>query len=291
MSKISDSANKLKKQFRFSIFDHKNLNEVYRVTLSRIQGMSIVGSVWGSGVIFAVLLLLFTPLKHCVPGYPNGKIQKEIVDAALKFDSLEYQIMLRDSFLNAIQRTILGEINDSTDGSSNPKIVSDNIEFANMRSEDVLNDLIEQNNSQSGFSEFTNNERLSLMNFFPPMKGIVTNKFNSTDLHYAIDIVGKKHAAVCSVLDGTVIFAEWSISTGYVVIIQHTRNLISVYKHNSEVRVQAGESVKSGELIAIMGDEGELSVGPHLHFELWQNGKAINPEEYIFFDDNYQSIK
>lgn len=291
MGNFWNHVNKLRKQFRFSIFDHKNLNEVYRVTLSRIQGMGIVGSVWGSGVLFAILILFFTPLKQCIPGYPKDKIQKEIIDAALKFDSLEYQITLRDSFLEAIQQTILGNINDTIDRSSNLKKVSDNIEISEMKSEDIYSDLIGQDVFGFNIGNATNNVDLSLVTFFPPMKGMITNRFSTSGQHYAVDLVGKEHAAVCSVLDGTVVFAEWSISTGYVVVIQHTHDLISIYKHNSELRVHAGEIVKAGELIALMGDEGELSIGPHLHFELWQRGLAVDPEQYILFDDNYQATK
>jgi len=95
--------------------------------------------------------------------------------------------------------------------------------------------------------------------------------------------VGRINSNIYSVLDGTVIFSEWSVSTGYVVQIQHKHNLISVYKHNSEVLVQQGDEVKAGEVISIMGNEGELSTGPHLHFELWRSGTALDPEQYINF--------
>ena len=112
---------------------------------------------------------------------------------------------------------------------------------------------------------------------------MVTNKFKSTTDHYGVDLVSSANSLISTVLDGTVIFAGWTLETGYVIYIQHQNNLISVYKHNAELLKTLGDKVKAGEAIAIIGNSGELSTGPHLHFELWQNGIALNPELYINF--------
>ena len=120
-------------------------------------------------------------------------------------------------------------------------------------------------------------------NFFTPLKGIITNNFNTSEKHFAVDIVAKRNAAVKATLDGTVIFAAWTLETGHIIVIQHQQNLISVYKHNSSLLKQEGNFVKAGEPIAIIGESGELSTGPHLHFELWFNGKPINPRDYLTF--------
>lgn len=284
MGKIWDRIKLLSHRFRFSVFDSKNLTEVYRVTLSRFQGLGIVGSIWASGAVFALLLVFFTPLKQCVPGYPREKFQRSVIEAALKLDSLEYQITLRDSFLTLIQGVILGEINDTANSSIIPKRV-DSIEFIDLKSQDVFSDLMGDPNYRTGPNNGTRgSEELAMLNFYPPLKGLVTSPFDANARHYAVDVVGPDRSAVCATMAGTVIFAEWSIQTGYVIVIQHDSNLLSVYKHNSEIRVRAGEKVRAGELIALMGNEGELSVGPHLHFELWQNGKPIDPEKYVLFN-------
>jgi len=115
------------------------------------------------------------------------------------------------------------------------------------------------------------------------LKGIVSAPFNASEGHYAVDIIAQPNARVSSVLDGTVIFADYTINTGYVIYVQHEKNIISIYKHNSELLKTTGDKIKAGEAIAIMGNSGELSTGPHLHFELWNNGVAVNPEQYIEF--------
>jgi murein DD-endopeptidase MepM/ murein hydrolase activator NlpD len=127
-------------------------------------------------------------------------------------------------------------------------------------------------------------DEISDIHFFTPMKGIVTASFDAFDNHFGTDVVGSPNSVVSATLDGTVIMASWTIKTGYVIQIQHKNNLISVYKHNSELLKETGAFVKAGESIAIIGNSGELfTSGPHLHFELWYNGKALDPEKYIVF--------
>ena len=110
------------------------------------------------------------------------------------------------------------------------------------------------------------------VHFFVPLRGLITNKFNTKTDHLAVDVVGQKNDHISSVLDGTVIFAGWTMDTGYSIYIQHENNIISAYKHNAELLKAVGDRVKAGDVIAIMGNSGELTTGPHLHFELWHNG-------------------
>ena len=119
--------------------------------------------------------------------------------------------------------------------------------------------------------------------FFSPLDGVVTNHFDETTRHYGVDLVAKQNSNVLSVLDGVVIFTDWTIKTGYVIQVQHNGNLVSVYKHNELLLKEPGEHVVAGEAIALVGNTGKLSTGPHLHFELWYNGKPVNPEDFIVF--------
>jgi murein DD-endopeptidase MepM/ murein hydrolase activator NlpD len=121
------------------------------------------------------------------------------------------------------------------------------------------------------------------MHFFVPVKGIVTNHFNLSSDHIGVDLVSDPNARISSILDGTVIFSGWTLETGYVMYIQHEADLVSVYKHNAELLKSTGDKVRAGEAIAIIGNSGELSTGPHLHFEMWHRGNAINPAQYIDF--------
>jgi murein DD-endopeptidase MepM/ murein hydrolase activator NlpD len=121
------------------------------------------------------------------------------------------------------------------------------------------------------------------MHFFVPVKGIVTNVFNAATDHLGVDLVSDPNARICAVSDGTVIFSGWTLETGYVIYIQHEADLVSVYKHNAELLKTIGDRIKAGEAVAIIGNSGEFTTGPHLHFELWHRGNAINPEQYIDF--------
>ena len=133
------------------------------------------------------------------------------------------------------------------------------------------------------FEESNRNSNINNILFFPPVKGVVTNTFNMQQDHYGIDLVAAPNEPVLSVADGTIILSAWTLETGYVIQIQHSNNLISVYKHNSKLLKKQGTRVKAGETIAIIGNSGELTTGPHLHFELWYNGNPIEPEKFIKF--------
>jgi murein DD-endopeptidase MepM/ murein hydrolase activator NlpD len=119
--------------------------------------------------------------------------------------------------------------------------------------------------------------------FFPPLRGIVTTTFDRSEGHYGIDVVTKADAAVKSCLDGTVTLASWTTDAGHVIQVQHRYNLVSLYKHNSTLLRKVGDRVKAGEAIAIVGNSGELTTGPHLHFELWLNGEPVDPQAYMVF--------
>ena len=133
------------------------------------------------------------------------------------------------------------------------------------------------------YNPLINNSEINFV-LFPPVKGTISHEFNAREKHYAIDIVTSKDAPVKSAADGTVIFSEWTTQTGYVIIIEHSNNLISVYKHNSQLLKEQGSLVKTGEVIATAGNTGELSTGPHLHFELWSDGYPIDPTNFIDFE-------
>ena len=126
-------------------------------------------------------------------------------------------------------------------------------------------------------------EELQDFFLFKPVDGIVSEHFDPQIDHLAIDIVAKQDEPVKAVADGTVIFASWTQDSGYVIAIQHRGNLISMYKHNSDLLKNVGNFVTAGEVVSIIGNTGELTSGPHLHFELWYNGNPINPEELIRF--------
>jgi murein DD-endopeptidase MepM/ murein hydrolase activator NlpD len=142
----------------------------------------------------------------------------------------------------------------------------------------------EQYNLSVGTTGAERGTSLANIHFFPPVKGIVSSNFDERTRHYATDIVTQPKAVVSSTLDGTVIMTGWTMETGFVMMIQHQNNLVSVYKHNARLLKETGDRVWAGEAISIVGDSGELyTSGQHLHFELWHNGEPLNPTDYIFF--------
>ncbi len=251
--------------------------------LNRLKVFTITSILSAIIVTLVILLIATTGLREYIPGYPKAEYRQMLVHTALKIDSLEQEINRRDHFFKSIQAIVSGDapqdylMPDTATIQSNHEIVMYN-------HDSIFQDkLLAEQTSLSIRS--TDDRRLSLgqIHFFTPVKGLVSNRFDAASEHFGIDLVSEPNAMISSVMDGTVIFSEWTIQTGYVIFIQHEGNVISAYKHNSELLKRKGDRVKAGEAIAIIGNTGELSTGPHLHFELWHNGTPLNPEQYINF--------
>jgi murein DD-endopeptidase MepM/ murein hydrolase activator NlpD len=281
-NKLQDIIRKLLKDYRLSIYDNSNLTEVYTSTVSKLSIWVILLFISLVSVSITLILLFYTPLKRSIPGYPSRHMSEMIQYNSVMVDSLQDEINKRDNYLDKIQKVIMGGVVEDT--VSNTEKKNDKIEMKPMSNDSIFETLVEPVGYKSSqYRKEPEEMNLSKIKFFTPVKGTVTNKFKASPGHFGTDIVAPKNSQIAATLDGTVIFAEWSISTGYVVQIQHDNNLISVYKHNSDVKVKQGERVKAGEIISIMGNEGELSNGPHLHFELWHDGKPLNAELYMKF--------
>jgi hypothetical protein len=280
--KFREFLDKLLKDYRLSIYDNNNLTEVYSSTVSRLSVWVILLFISLISVSITLILLFYTPLKRSVPGYPSKHLSEMIHYNSYMVDSLNDEISKRDNYLQKIKSVIRGEIIEDT--VSNTEGKTSEVKMSPMKNDKMFDDLISTDKQISSNPKTESAyEILSKIKFLPPVKGIVTNKFNASPGHFGTDLVGSKNSRISATLAGTVIFAEWTISTGYVVELQHENNLVSIYKHNSDVLVKPGERVEAGKVIAIMGNEGELSTGPHLHFELWYNGNPIDAEKYIHF--------
>lgn len=274
---------KLKDQYRLIIYNDSTFQSRWSIKLSRLKVFTITSLASAVLVILVILLIATTGLREYIPGYPTAEYRQMLVHTALKVDSLETELAKRDEFFKGIQSIIAGE-------SPNDELVIDtttihnDISFTEYNHDSVFQDkLLAEQLSLSIQNSEANTTGLSQMHFFVPVKGIVTNHFNSAADHYGVDLVSDPNARISSVLRGTVIFAGWTLETGYSIYVQHDANLVSVYKHNNELLKKTGQKVNAGEAIAIIGNSGEQSTGPHLHFELWHNGKALDPEQYIDF--------
>jgi murein DD-endopeptidase MepM/ murein hydrolase activator NlpD len=274
---------KLNDRYRLIIYNDTTFQSVWSMKLSRLRVFTVTSLLSAIIVILVILLISTTGLREYIPGYPKAEYRQLLVLTALKVDSLENELYKRDQFFRGIQAIMDGEVPEDnlivdTSFSSNQ------VEFEPFNHDSVFQDklLAEQINLTPGG---TSNRRLNLsqIHFFVPVKGVITNKFKSMPDHLGVDLVSEPNARISAIMDGTVIFSGWTIETGYVIYIQHDAELISAYKHNSELLKNKGDRVKAGEAIALIGNTGELSSGPHLHFELWHNGTALDPEQYIDF--------
>lgn len=251
--------------------------------LTRLKVFSFVSIAAAIIVFLVTFLIAATGLREYIPGYPNAEQRQMLVDTALKVDSLENELAKRDEFFKGIKAIISGETpNDSLINDTTSELYD--VNFKEYNHDSVFQDnLLAEQLSLSIQKNNVKKTELSQIHFFVPVKGIVTNHFNLSSDHVGVDLVSDPNARISSVLDGTVIFSGWTLETGYVLYIQHEADLVSVYKHNAELLKSTGDKVKAGEAVAIIGNSGELSTGPHLHFEMWHRGNAINPEQYIDF--------
>lgn len=297
-NKRKEFVKKLRSKYKLAIFNEQTYQEVLVLRLSRLNVFTIVGASAIVLIILVVLLISFTGLREYIPGYPDANQRLMIVRNAQRVDSLYVEIEKRNKFIENMQDIVRGEVpegayknpdqEDMPAGGEKTNEAEEgfgNVEFSRSEEDSVFRELVEREErfSLNEASGNQNRSRLSNTFFNTPLKGMVVNEFGDPTGHYGVDVVAGPGARVSAVMDGVVFFSEWTVETGYVIQIQHANNLISVYKHNERLLKSAGDHVKAGEAIANVGNSGELTTGPHLHFELWHSGVPLDPQEYISF--------
>ena len=276
---------KLKKRYHLKMVREANLEEVFALHVSRFSIYMTIGISIILLISLVSAIIFFTPVRQLIPGYPDRQLQKNIVSNARMVDSLEHELLIRDQYFRSIKTIMMGDEPESFHNPSDTFQNYEHIDFSISKEDSMLRAQVER---ETQFSIYQNSEEavvndLAMVHFYPPLNGMVTNSIDIANNHFGTDIVAKPNQVVSSVLDGTVIQATWSVEFGYVIQVQHEHNLISAYKHNSELLKPVGSRVRAGDPIAIIGNSGELTWGPHLHFELWFDGKAVDAETYINF--------
>jgi murein DD-endopeptidase MepM/ murein hydrolase activator NlpD len=275
---------KLRNKYRLVILNDDTFEEKLSFKLSRLNVFVVSGLTGIFLIAGTTLLIAFTPLREYIPGYSSTKLKRDAIRLAQVTDSIESQLHFNTRYLQNLQGIISGKPPlDLSDSLVIDSLEQAQIDLSRSDEDSALRKLVEEEERFNVPVENTTEQSLEGLNFFTPIKGLVTNSFNAEEDHLGIDIVAKENEVIKCAQDGKVIFAEWTAETGYVIIIQHAEKFISVYKHNSALLKSQGEEVSSGEPLAIIGNSGELSSGPHLHFELWYNGYAVDPQEYILF--------
>ncbi len=270
--------------YRIVIFNDLNLHIIKQIRFNaRTLVMALVFAVVFI-IIGVTVLIAFTPLREYIPGYPTGKMRQMLIRNVLIVDSLDLEIQRRDKYFNDFRAMLAGETPSDTAVSRGALPRPDQVQFKKYDHDSLFKDEIAQEQTNLGInSGHVARGGVAGLLFFPPINGMITGKYDASNGHFGVDIVGKLNSRISAALDGTVIFAGWTIDTGYVIYLQHEQNLITVYRHNAELLKIQGDKVRAGEAIAIMGNTGKETTGPHLHFEMWLNGTSINPEDYIKF--------
>ena len=272
---------KLLHNYRFVIISDDSFEEKLSIKLNRLNILALFGSFIFISFFAAILLITYTPLKEYIPGKSTAEIQKSLIELSIKSDSLEKTLKNRDVYLQNINNIINGDELITPKNSKEIKNPEVEISFKKSIEDSLLRVVVEaEDKSSITFNKEKNNEFLM---FFTPLNGIITDRFNGKQKHFGVDIVAKEKSRIAAALEGTVIVSSWTYETGYVIIIQHKNDYISLYKHNSVLLKKVGDFVNTGDHIAIIGNSGEFSTGPHLHFELWHKGTPVNPEDYISF--------
>jgi murein DD-endopeptidase MepM/ murein hydrolase activator NlpD len=291
---VSDSQKKsdtLKNKYRFTIYNDTTLEQVWHFRMSGLEALLSGAFLVIVVIVTVTFLIAFTELREFIPGYPDATTREKVVANALRADSLEQTLRQWERHLTNINLVLSGKdplpIDDSKPAAPEAS-PSNTATFSLSREDSLLRREIEENDIYNPAPATANPaakpESLENLFLFTPVQGVVSDKFNLTTNHLAVDIVAPPSATVMSVLDGTVIMANWIAETGYVIQIQHDHDIISLYKHNEKLLKKPGDRVKAGEAIAIVGNSGELTTGPHLHFELWYKGIPVDPLKYISFE-------
>tara|TARA_R100000935_G_scaffold36196_1_gene56916 strand:+ start:12308 stop:13174 length:867 start_codon:yes stop_codon:yes gene_type:complete len=275
---------KLLHKYRLVVLNDDTFEERFSFKLNRLN-------VFVFSTIFALLLIAittiiiaFTPLREYIPGYSSTSLKQKATSLAYKTDSLQQELNVNEQYLASIRKVLTGDVKtvdfnkDSIiqAAQADPSLVN----FDASAKDSLLREKVAR---EDKYNPLLNTGELSVV-LFAPVKGTISAPYNAENKHFAVDVVTVKDAPVKAVADGTVIFAEWTAETGYVMIVEHRNDIISVYKHNASLTKEQGELVKAGEVIATVGNTGELTTGPHLHFELWSDSYPIDPTNFIDFE-------
>ena len=274
-----DFIKKLKTKYKIVVFNENTIEKMFSVKINLLL-------IWSIFIVFTFILIVvtfilfsFTPLKEYVPGKTSSETHRDLIVMSTKIDSLTMVInqqgLYYDNFKNILNGSPIKKYKNPDSNFS----ISSNVNLNTSKKDSLFRLKVELETSGDILNK-NNNDNIF---FYKPIDGVFTEYFDKKKKHFGVDIVAGENEFVFSVADGVVFINNWTTETGYVVGVQHLNGFISLYKHNSKVLKSIGEFVRGGEAIAVIGNSGELTTGPHLHFELWKNGEGINPLNYIKF--------
>lgn len=276
--------NKLLDKYKLVILNENTFEERLSFKLTRLN-VFVVASI--SAIFLIVVtytIIAFTSLREYIPGYSSTALKMKATELNYKTDSLQRVIAMNDRYYSSIKQVLKGDMSAADFNKDSiiqaVKLEASEVDLNPSQEDSLLREKVDKEDKYNLFESATSATNFVL---FPPVNGTISEAYNAKEKHFAVDIVAATDTPIKATADGIVIFAEWTATTGYVTIIEHSYGLISVYKHSASLTKSQGDLVKAGEVIATIGNTGELSTGPHLHFELWNDGYPINPTNFIDF--------
>ena len=273
--------NQVSKNYRLAVVEEDSYQEKFALSLSKRNIFLITFSVTFIIILTTTLLIFYTPIREYIPGYDTSKLRIQAVENLEKLDSLMISLKKNEQFVEAFSRTLNGEeFNNQYEDSQLKAIDISELDLDINIEDSILRKIVEV---EDRFNIIERDEKLVTSNLVSPASGLISDGFDYGKQHYGVDIVLKERTPIKAVYDGIVLFSEWTLNYGYTIVIFHKNELISTYKHNESVKVKTGDFVQTGEIIALSGNTGELTSGPHLHLELWDLQGPLNPEDLIKF--------
>ncbi|MDR0699730.1 MAG: M23 family metallopeptidase [Tannerella sp.] len=270
-------------KYKFLFFNESTLEEVWFIRLSLLS-VSIYVCVFAF-ILTALtsVIIILTPIRNYLPGYLDIEVRKAILENALRADSLEERLLAQSNYIKNISDILSGNISaDSIQHSDTMSFVTSDFDILRSERESTFIQKFEEEEKYN-LTVLNPNPPQTGMFFYRPLNGIISSAFDEEKGHFGIDLTSAPKENVLATLDGTVIYTGFDPKYGNVISLQHKNDFISIYKHNDILLKEVGDRVITGEAIAIVGNTGELSTGPHLHFELWRKGTPVNPKDYIAF--------
>tara|TARA_B110000914_G_scaffold32202_1_gene24943 strand:- start:2073 stop:2930 length:858 start_codon:yes stop_codon:yes gene_type:complete len=274
---------RLLNKYRLVILNEETYEERISYRLNRLNIFLLTAFMALIIIITTICLIAFTSIKEYIPGYDSTALRTVAAQNIEKLDSLTFVMEKNQEFINSIGAVILGEATEEEfkkETVINRVDISD-LDFKTNLEDSLLRRIVEKEDRFNVLESASSKVKFVL---FSPIYGEVTSAFDFGIKHLGTDIAASTNTPVKAVADGTIVLAEWTVETGFVVVVEHSFGLTSIYKHNSSGLISQGELVKAGQVLALSGNTGELSTGPHLHFELWRDGSPTNPEDYISFE-------
>lgn len=275
---------KLLHTYRLVVLNDATFEERFSFKLNRLN--VFVFGILSALFLIAIttLIIAFTPLREYIPGYSSTALKKKATLLTFKVDSLQQAILINDQYISSIKKVLTGDVKTVSFNKDSivaaAKLEADSLDLQASQLDLALREKVDREDKYNPLTDYTIQDFI----FSTPVKGTISSGYNPKENHFAVDVVALKDAPVKAAADGTVVFAEWTADTGYLILIKHPNNFISVYKHNASLLKAQGDLVTAGEVIATVGNTGTLTTGPHLHFELWMDGVPMDPTNFIDFE-------